>query len=747
MVLFSAHKQTLTLLKNVPTLPDNSRKCKRFGLFAIRPQAIAAHKIPHLRVQSGFILFYRAPMIKPLNTRQRQQIRNLNAAALVNHLANHHTGFADMLAALVYWFRCGGADDAEMRIIALQNALRLNPSQCALIGGVLHHWLRQVHLYPGFVSVGLFSRQGFMREMGTRLYDRFNPPPQSAQDLRDVLKQAFDGRRDPAWLNRIAPAQWEVLYRILSEHTGADAVRSSAAHFEHESLHAMEMLSIWVAAEELDGDLIRIDKRLLEIDSPFVALQREMTQLTHHAHARLGDADLAPYDDSHARVMIDQCRQQIARLKRRGTGAGAGSSMAVAHLLERLTQTVNRLEALLNIQTAATSAERSHHILRLAGHLIQAGASHQSIGSLWRSSVRMLSQSITQNTSDHGEHYITRNRREYWGMLRSAAGAGVIIALMALLKIRIGELGFGQGFTTLLVCLNYGLGFVLVHILHFTIATKQPAMTAASVAAEVQRNDKGRAQSARLAGLLLDVNRSQSIAVVGNVSVAIVVAMALSLAMFYWQGQPLLSTETSAYLVHANQPLAGLALYYAAIAAVWLFCSGIIAGFFDNRADYLQLAQRIQDHPWLSKIMRPATRKRLGEYLHQNYGSLMGNFLFGVLLGLTGYIGHLTGLPLDIRHVAFASANLGYAAASSGMGIGLFLLNLLFVLMIGVVNLWVSFALALVVALRAREARLGNIGTLLSAVAAEIKARPLSLVFPPKNEVEVTATAEEEILK
>ena len=100
----------------------------------------------------------------------------------------------------------------------------------------------------------------------------------------------------------------------------------------------------------------------------------------------------------------------------------------------------------------------------------------------------------------------------------------------------------------------------------------------------------------------------------------------------------------------------------------------------------------------------------------------------------------------DCEIVAFASANLGYAAASTGMDIGSFLLNLLFVLMIGVVNLWVSFALALVVALRAREARLGNIGTLLAAVAAEVKARPLSLVFPPKNEVEATV-AEEEIAK
>ena len=35
------------------------------------------------------------------------------------------------------------------------------------------------------------------------------------------------------------------------------------------------------------------------------------------------------------------------------------------------------------------------------------------------------------------------------------------------------------------VSLNYGLGFVLIHLLHFTVATKQPAMTANAIAASM----------------------------------------------------------------------------------------------------------------------------------------------------------------------------------------------------------------------------------------------------------------------
>ena len=47
----------------------------------------------------------------------------------------------------------------------------------------------------------------------------------------------------------------------------------------------------------------------------------------------------------------------------------------------------------------------------------------------------------------------------------------------------------------------------------------------------------------------------------------------------------------------------GPTLWYAAIAGVWLFCSGIISGFFDNRSDYLNLRMRLRYHPVLSMLL------------------------------------------------------------------------------------------------------------------------------------------------
>lgn len=124
----------------------------------------------------------------------------------------------------------------------------------------------------------------------------------------------------------------------------------------------------------------------------------------------------------------------------KGTGAGSGSSVKVAHLLERLQQTVDRLKLLTDIQTDA--GNRNRLTITLMNSLIYAAVEQYSTRHLRRSSIRMLARSISENKSHHGEHYITRNRKEYFKMFYSAAGGGVIIALMALYKIHIGSLGF-----------------------------------------------------------------------------------------------------------------------------------------------------------------------------------------------------------------------------------------------------------------------------------------------------------------
>lgn len=627
----------------------------------------------------------------------------------------------ELLQGLCEWLRRGGGKHAQSRLQAVTALLSADAQLARKTAALLCQWLCSVRLYPLLISSGIFSRTGFGREMRERLYERFNPSFKDTKDLRDVFALIFHRPDDTVWLDAIPLRDWLALLNLLRGHLTAHERETAANYMRLEGLYAVEMLSIWVAAEELEPDLIRLDNSLLDADSPFVALKREVSYWVEAKRSALA------YDDAHLHVMLDQCRKQVERLRRRGTGAGAGSSLNVAHLLERLDQTLARLTMLMAIFGKQQLPPR--RMLLLTTILARATAEQNSISRLWSGSVRMLSRSITQNTSDHGEHYITRNKKEYLSMLYSAAGGGVLIALMSLNKIHLGHLIDNRFWLGVAEGLNYGLGFALIFILGFTVATKQPAMTASHFAAAVENKDHSKAVDMKLAQLLVDVMRSQSVAVFGNVFVAVSVAALIAAGYAYHTGTPLLDAAEVAYQLKAIdifQPT----LWYAAIAGVWLFCSGIISGFFDNRCDYLNLRMRLREHPLLKLLMPAALRAKFADYVHENYGSIMGNIGFGMLLGLTGAIGHATGLPLDIRHVAFSSANVGYATVSGGLPWYVFLQSLLFVLAIGAVNLWVSFSITLWVALRSRETKMISWWRVLRHVGQIALQRPLSLFLP-----------------
>ena len=659
---------------------------------------------------------------KTLTRRERSQIAACDATGLRILLVAQENALR-MLRYLAEWLRQGGAAGASERLAAFTRELDAAPSHRALIGAHIHGWLQNLHLYASLVSVGIFARTGIVHETATLLYDRWNPLPVDESQLQDVLDSVFNGSRDLDWLTAIAPRQWLSLFARLSEN---DEQRGRTRRLmREESTYALEMLAIRLSAEDLAPDLIRLDKRLLELDSPFVALERELARLiTNWRDHPDGATDAATLAQAH--VLIDQSRQQLHHLNSRAIASG--SSLATAHLLERLAQSLDRLEALLAVLTAESPESEARHWLALLNQLIENGLRRRNIRHLWHRSAYLLSQSITQHKSAHGEHYIARGWQEYRRMFASAAGAGVIIALMALLKIKLASAVPSYNAYILLSSLDYGIGFVLIYLCHCTVATKQPAMTAARMAEAIEQTQQGRAGARKLAQLLIDVNRSQSIAVLGNLSLAMLTATALSLIWAGKTGTPLLDHHS------AEHQMAALALpsalLYAAIAAVWLFCSGIIAGYYDNRAQYLRLRERLRVNPLLRRLLPATTRARFADFIHDHLGALASNFLFGVLLGITPWIGKILELPLDIRHIAFSSANLAYATASHPAGIGTFLYGFLAVIAIGLVNLWVSFALALRVALRARDARFPPLRQFISVLREEIRREPRALFLP-----------------
>ena len=632
-----------------------------------------------------------------------------------------------ILTSLVEWLRRGGTKSAAARMESLLQTLLEHPELAKELGRQLFGWLAVLHIYPALVALGIFSREGFGREASKRLYDRFNPPPRDPNNLQDVFLRLFHRQHDRVWLGTIPCTQWQCFYQLLIEGLPANTAQTIHRKLMHDQLHAIEMLAIWIAAEELDPNLIRIDPKLLEVDSPFLALSREVFRLLEHL--RSGHPER--FDDAHLQVMLDQSEAQVERLRKRGAaGAGTGSSLAMAHLLERLEQTIDRLKALLVIQTAESEEEQIEKTVGLLHHLAGSAGESRSIGLLWKRSVKMLARSISQNTSGRGEKYMTTSRSEYFAMLRSAAVGGVLISLMALLKLQFGMMDLSKLQYAILSSLDYGIGFALIHMIYGTVATKQPAMTASNIAQQIERGNVDKTVDQKLAKISVDLIRSQTIAVFGNMSVAVLLATVITFAYGWYTGLPILSQEVVDKQFQSVLPFSQPTLIYAAIAGVWLFCSGIISGFFDNRANYLNMRERLRQHPLMMKLLPAGLRGKVADYLHLNYGALMGNFIFGVMLGSTSYVGYVLGLPLDIRHVAFSSANIAYAAAVEGMPPWLFVIYLTGALMIGIVNLWVSFTLTLWIALRSRDTQIDSIGKLFKSVWQQIVANPMSLLFP-----------------
>jgi len=136
---------------------------------------------------------------------------------------------------------------------------------------------------------------------------------------------------------------------------------------------------------------------------------------------------------------------------------------------------------------------------------------------------------------------------------------------------------------------------------------------------------------------------------------------------------------------------------------------------------------------WPRRLLGEERTERITAYIENNLGALAGNLFFGFLLGGATAIGVLFGLPVDIRHIAFSSAYLGYAAIALDFTLPLqaVALALSGVLLIGVTNLLVSFTLTLSVAMRARRITFAQGRSLGRLLLKRLLRTPQAFLLPP----------------
>ena len=643
---------------------------------------------------------------------------------------------ADFLVGLVDAIRPRRADDvqtAQSNLLAVCEALHENPDLARALREAVITVISQRRHTDIYTSIGINPNTGFFSELFRRLGHKMLPEELGDDLLRSVMRRMFRKPSDAEWVVGVGNTAWLRFFAALSfEAQGSSQAMPQAIA---DMLRALRVLSYWIAAAGMEPELLRLEPALETYESPFVTQNEELLVYIQAYPLAWRNPESLASDDKHLLVLLDQCVGMIERMHKRA--AREGTSIRLTYHLQRLRQLIARCEQVLDIldrlmhQPDGETAVPS--IVSLFMQLVEEECRRDDLRQHWRRNTELIALRITEHVGRDGEHYITETRREYFELARAAAIGGLVIAMMACFKLLLGKIEMAPLVEALVYCLNYGVGFCIIHVLHGTVATKQPAMMANTIAGTISQSGGRVSDLEALTALIARTVRSQIVAILGNILIAVPVAAGLSWGFLQLVAVPLAGPEKSAQLLGEQSLIQSGSLFYGALCGVCLFLAGLISGYFDNYAVYNRIPQRLRRLRWPCFLIGRKRLERVAGYVGDNLGALAGNLVFGFLLGGATVFGTLWGLPVDTRHVTFSSAFIGVALVGAG-GVpdsALLLWAVLGVAAIGFFNLVVSFVMALNVALRARQVFDMDWRKLVRAVLVHLFRRPGDFLLPP----------------
>lgn len=671
------------------------------------------------------------------------------------------------LIELGYWLRRDGLPAADatdptaqdttwrehVRLRYLLQVLERNPQLAARFARTVRSIVRDNDPTGLFCDTGVASHPGFWGEMMDRLQARFLSPPPNRGDMADLFALLFVGERDAGWVAALDSELLDRLGALLmfapeegGEAAGHDGGGSAdnelathAASAVGQALHAryrddfartlassIQVLASQVRATGLSQSIrARLPGRV--DDTPFFRLGPAVAALCEEGLAR--DSDVFLHRLNYCRALLDGChdaaRHVYADLEENGV------SVEVVFQIERMKVRLARIDMLL---AAWVDPARHGKVAQLAGELIRTTQARRSVKHLAAQSFSQLARKVVERSAQTGEHYITRDRKEYGELVRAAAGGGLITVATVYLKFLIYGLHLDKFIEGLLASLNYAGSFLAIHFAHFTLATKQPAMTGPALAHRLDAVGRPEGREAFVEDTIAMI-RSNAAAIIGNLAVVFPVALAIQ-----WLAGKLLSinliTPDKAIATIESFSILGPTPLYAIFTGVLLWLSSLIAGWADNWFALHRMHDVLAYHRRLRYVLGERGALRVADFWKRNLSGIAGNVSLGFLLGLGPEMLSFFGPHMEVRHVTLSTGSVGTAIGVLGLDalrMPALWLAVAGIALMGLLNVAVSFALAFYMALRSRDLRRVDRRALSAAVRARILRDPLSLIVPPRQ--------------
>lgn len=634
------------------------------------------------------------------------------------------------LIALLDWVR-GDGKSVELATARVAELVTL-AEQSPVLRERLQLWWRaitqSVDITMLLADFGFAQRTSMFSELAERLRYKLLPTNPDTIDASELFMSALHSEFDARWLNALDESLIQRLSRILTPDSeqGDGSTRWHVALADAITYCAGNILATGFAPELR----LRMTDEARE-EQPFHELISDAESLRIEVLHPLRTSDRLNGTVARFRERLDACRNAANSVYSHfeDNGISVGLVFRLRQLRARILRVRELLECLLSPKPDVAA-------VKLLSRLVNVGLERRSLRALMTANSSLLAAKMAERNAETGSHYITRSASEYFSMVKKAAGGGLVMAFTTLIKFWLYTLAFSAFWSGFWAGTNYAISFVLVQLLHFTVATKQPAMTAPAMAAKLKDIDDEGGETA-FVDEVAHLVRSQVAAILGNVLVVFPAVLGMTLLLAQAFGHSAISEKEALHVIDSLKPWGG-SLLFAAFTGVLLFTSSIFAGWVENWFVLHRLDAAIHYNPRITRALGAARATRCARFLRDNLSGLAANISLGFMLGLAPVFAAFFGLGLDVRHVTLSTGQMAAAAAALGQDVvhqPAFWWSMATLPFIGALNVLVSFYLAFRLALRAQNVTGVERSRIYSALRHRILHAPLSFFAPTRRNV------------
>lgn len=642
----------------------------------------------------------------------------------------------DWFLDIMQWIRSSGVVKTDLdfssgipqatRVKYALLVLEKNPEWKLNVAVVLRSIIKDTKALELFLNAGIPKHSGMWSEAFERVQVKLLPEARNDRDLVYVFTQTFKFDSDAAWIEQIDD---ETFFKLVEL-------------FNFNENENFKDLSDWNSLKkDARGALLLLSKELTALGLHSWVRQRVSTDdFRKSAFFILDDLTekflySADPDEQILRAIdlkqnITKCLQSLSEVYSHMDEYGIGVSL-VYHL-EKTETLLRRMLTLIDLLTGVKS--HSSQIKYFVSQLIHENVRSRSLRAIFNENLAMISRKIAETSAETGEHYIARSKKEFLHMMSSALGGGAVTALTTMVKFIIYKIPSAPFFSGLFSSFNFSFSFLAIQMFGMTLATKQPAMTAAALASKMKNSEQKEVVES-LVDEIIFLIRSQLVAVVGNI-MAVVPCSILIYIFFQHSFSFFLLSQKEALKTMDSFSFLGMTPFYAMFTGVLLFLSSLCAGWVHNWMIYRRLPTALAYNRTLVFTFGAERTRKFSLFVKRNTAGFAANISLGFLLGMTPFVAHFMGLPLDVRHVTLSSGALAFAAMTLGESVFShegFWWAMVGISSMAILNIGVSFGLALMVALRARKVESVQRQVIYAALWKRVKRRPFSLFYPTKE--------------